>query len=81
MNDQEAEVIVREELRKVIRGDMQEAYSNDELLVDIGVDSIGLISVLVALEKRLGLDIESAIGQQPPRTYAALVHVVKQVSV
>jgi len=39
----------------------------------LGIDSMGIISLLVELEKEMGLDFERVAGATPPRTVADVV--------
>lgn len=44
-------------------------------LLDIGIDSMRLISIIVALESRIGLDFDKVVGMNPPRTVADLIEL------
>jgi len=51
------------------------AELGDVRLVDLGIDSMRLISMILMLEDKIGLDFEHVVGLQPPRTVDDLVSV------
>jgi acyl carrier protein len=40
----------------------------DTALLDLGIDSMRLISIIVELEGRIGLDFNKVVDLEPPRT-------------
>ena len=42
--------------------------STNTALLDLGIDSMRLISIIVELEGRIGLDFNKVIDLEPPRT-------------
>lgn len=54
-------------------------YSNGATsLLDLGVDSIQLVSIIIELERRIGLDFNKVVGLEPPRTVDDLLNLVAQ---
>lgn len=53
---------------------------DESLLVDLGIDSLGLIRLLVMLDKKETLDLEAISEAQPPRTYADLLSAVARAA-
>ena len=49
--------------------------SGDVRLADLGIDSMRLISMILMLEDKIGLDFEHVVGLQPPRTVDDLISV------
>ncbi|WP_176059322.1 phosphopantetheine-binding protein [Paraburkholderia sp. BCC1876] len=49
--------------------------SGSMALLDLGVDSMRLISIIVALESRIGLDFDKVVGMNPPRTVNDLLEL------
>jgi|GEM_PF-4865209 acyl carrier protein len=44
-------------------------------LEDLGIDSVGVISLLVDLERNIDLDFETTSGLRPPRTVGDVMKV------
>lgn len=42
-------------------------------LLELGIDSMRLISIIVTLEKKIGLDFDKVVGMDPPRTVSDLL--------
>ena len=42
--------------------------SGGAALLELGIDSMRLISIIVELESRIGLDFNKVVGLDPPRT-------------
>lgn len=47
-------------------------------LLDLGVDSIQLVSIIIELESRIGLDFNKVVGLEPPRTVDDLLKLAAQ---
>jgi acyl carrier protein len=47
-------------------------------LLDLGVDSIQLVSIIIELERRIGLDFNKVVGLEPPRTVDDLLNLAAQ---
>lgn len=45
----------------------------DSMLLDLGVDSMGIITMLLMLEREVGLDFDRMIGTTPPKRLGDLV--------
>lgn len=50
----------------------------DSVLFDLGVDSMGMINMLLMLEKEFGLDFDRMIGSTPPKTVSDLLDVAEK---
>lgn len=76
MNDRLIFAAVVEALRTHM---LPDAVGNDDLgpmlLVDLGIDSMRLISIIMALEAEIGLDLELVVGATPPQTVSDLVQL------
>lgn len=47
--------------------------AEDARLIDLGLDSMGVITTLLMLEREVGLDFDRMISSTPPRTLGDLV--------
>ena len=77
MNDQLTFAAVIEALRAHM---LPDAVVDDDcgpmLLVDLGIDSMRLISIVMALEAEIGLDLELVADATTPQTVSDLVQLV-----
>lgn len=76
MNEHRISVAVLEVVRGHMRpGAVLDAEPGAMLLLDLGIDSMRLISMIVALEGLIGLDFDKVAGLTPPRTVDDLIHM------
>ncbi len=64
---------VKSEVLDVLRACVPPGTQIDErvsgtALLDLGIDSMRLISIIVELEARIGLDFNKVVDLEPPRT-------------
>lgn len=50
----------------------------DSVLFDLGIDSMGMINMLLMLEQAFGLDFDRMIGSTPPKTVGDLLDVAEK---
>ena len=50
----------------------------ESALFDLGVDSLGMINMLLMLEQEFGLDFDRMIGSTPPKTVGDLLDVAEK---
>lgn len=66
-------------LRNFITQDMPlDETSGTTSLLDLGVDSIQLVSIIIELESRIDLDFNKVVGLEPPRTVDDLLQLAAQ---
>lgn len=66
-------------LRNFITQDMPlDETSSTTSLLDLGVDSIQLVSIIIELESQIGLDFNKVVGLDPPRTVGDLLTLAAQ---
>ena len=69
---------INSEVLDVLRGCVPPGTEIDEsgfgtALLDFGIDSMRLISIIVELEGRIGLDFNKVVDLEPPRTVRDLL--------
>ena len=79
MSNMSAKEVVIEELKQLGKLTNVDWPDDDQKLVSLGVDSITMITFLVSLEGRFGLDIDEAIGEEPAQTFGDLVRIVSKI--
>lgn len=74
MNSQTLSLAVIDVLRdSVAPGTRLAEDCGDVALLDLGIDSMRLISIIVTLEGKIGLDFDKVVGMSPPRTVDDLI--------
>jgi acyl carrier protein len=57
-------------------GHVKEEFALQQYLINLGIDSVGTISILLELEDKIGVKFDSAFGSTPPETVEDVLNMV-----
>ena len=68
---------VLEEVSKRVRAGALDQFSDAVELAILGIDSMDLLTILMDLETRVGLELDRMVGLTPPKTVSELLRMVE----
>ena len=75
MNTEFRNTVVEEITRRLKSAELAQ-FSEDTELAVLGIGSMDIITILMNLEKRVGLDFDWLVGMSPPKTVNDLMTIV-----